>query len=166
MDIRRAIITDKEVIMSLLDSGRQIMRATGNPDQWPEGYPKGKTVEDDICRGDAYLCVDDDRICGTFVFRAGPDDTYARIYEGQWLDDTEDYHVIHRIAKASDVRGVFDCMMAYVRRLSSNIRIDTHRDNVIMHHLLSCHGFVRCGIIHLEDGSLRTAYQWKGDEHH
>jgi RimJ/RimL family protein N-acetyltransferase len=40
-----------------------------------------------------------------------------------------------------------------------NIRIDTHRDNAIMQHLLEKNGFVKCGIIYVEDGSPRIAYQ-------
>lgn len=38
------------------------------------------------------------------------------------------------------------------------IRIDTHSDNVIMHHLLAKHGCTRCGIIRLSSGAPRTAF--------
>lgn len=40
-----------------------------------------------------------------------------------------------------------------------SIRIDTHRDNKPMQHLLNKNGFRYCGIIYLEDGDERLAYQ-------
>lgn len=40
----------------------------------------------------------------------------------------------------------------------STIRIDTHSDNVIMHHLLAKHGFTCCGIIRLSSGAPRAAF--------
>ena len=39
------------------------------------------------------------------------------------------------------------------------IRIDTHADNVIMHHVLRKYGFTRCGVIFLANGDPRDAYQ-------
>lgn len=40
-----------------------------------------------------------------------------------------------------------------------SLRADTHADNKIMQHLLEKNGFARCGIIHVEDGTPRVAYQ-------
>ena len=40
-----------------------------------------------------------------------------------------------------------------------SLRADTHADNKIMQHLLEENGFTRCGIIHVEDGTPRIAYQ-------
>ena len=39
------------------------------------------------------------------------------------------------------------------------VRADTHADNKIMQHLLEENGFTKCGIIHVEDGTPRIAYQ-------
>ena len=39
------------------------------------------------------------------------------------------------------------------------LRADTHADNKIMQHLLEKNGFTKCGIIHVEDGTPRIAYQ-------
>ena len=39
------------------------------------------------------------------------------------------------------------------------ISIDTHKDNLIMQKFLSKNGFDRCGIIYVEDGTERIAYQ-------
>ena len=41
----------------------------------------------------------------------------------------------------------------------SNIRVDTHNDNKIMQYLLEKHGYQKCGIIYVKDGSPRIAYQ-------
>lgn len=40
-----------------------------------------------------------------------------------------------------------------------NIRIDTHRNNRIMQHCIDRYGFSYCGIIYLESGDERLAYQ-------
>ena len=40
-----------------------------------------------------------------------------------------------------------------------SLRADTHVDNKVMQHLLESEGFTRCGIIHVEDGTPRIAYQ-------
>ena len=40
-----------------------------------------------------------------------------------------------------------------------NLKIDTHRDNVVMQNMLKKNGFQSCGIIHVQDGSERLAYQ-------
>ena len=42
----------------------------------------------------------------------------------------------------------------------TDIRIDTHADNVIMRHLLCKNGFSEVGTILLSNGSPRVAYQW------
>ena len=40
-----------------------------------------------------------------------------------------------------------------------SLRADTHADNKVMQHLLESEGFTRCGIIQVEDGTPRIAYQ-------
>ena len=40
-----------------------------------------------------------------------------------------------------------------------SILIDTHRQNIPMQRTLKKNGFTRCGVIYLEDGSERIAYQ-------
>lgn len=45
---------------------------------------------------------------------------------------------------------------------SPNLRIDTHEENKVMRHLIEKSGFAECGIIRVEDGSPRIAYQYVG----
>lgn len=40
-----------------------------------------------------------------------------------------------------------------------SIRIDTHKDNVVMRNALLREGYLYCGIIHCWNGSERLAYQ-------
>ena len=78
---------------------------------------------------------------------------------GEWLDDDLPYMVIHRIASSMDSHGVFREIMDYSFSVCGNIRIDTHRDNHIMQHVIAKAGFKYCGIIYLADGAERLAYQ-------
>ena len=77
------------------------------------------------------------------------------------IDDTLPYHVIHRIASVPNVHGVFKSIMDFCFSKERNIRIDTHRDNLIMQHNILKHGFTYCGIIYLASGDERLAYQKK-----
>ena len=87
------------------------------------------------------------------------DPTYAKIEDGQWLNDEVPYGTIHRLASAGDRRGVASEVIAWCLEHCESLRADTHADNKIMQHLLEKNGFVRCGIIHVEDGTPRVAYQ-------
>ena len=106
-----------------------------------------------------FVIEDGGRIVGYFAFLPSPEPTYSKIYNGKWLNDTESYHVIHRIASYPDVHGIFSNVMDYCFSHESNVRIDTHRDNTIMQHNIERHGFTYCGIIYLASGDERLAYQ-------
>ena len=143
-----------------MDAARGIMRASGNANQWVGGYPQEEVIRRDIAEGGGFVLTDGcDRITGYFAFLPSPEPTYAYIEGGQWLDDTLPYHVIHRIGSLPEVHGTFAAMLDYCSALESNLRIDTHRDNLIMQHLLERHGFTRCGVIYLASGAERLAYQ-------
>ena len=103
------------------------------------------------------LCENDTPIA-TFALLAGPEPTYSYIEGGRWLDD-QPYYVIHRVASVEGVHGVMSDIIAYCLSLTSTIRIDTHADNYPMQAVLKRSGFNYCGIIYLEDGSQRQAYQ-------
>ena len=89
---------------------------------------------------------------------AGPDPSYARI-DGEWLDDEAPYGVIHRLASDGTARGVFDACLAFCGKRWANLRIDTHRDNRAMRHLVESRGFSFCGTIEVREGEPRLAYQ-------
>lgn len=156
--IRQAEATDLPTIMQLVASAKVIMRKSGNQNQWNDGYPSENIILEDIKNGSCRIVMNGDTAVGSFVLKAGPDPTYSNIYDGQWLDD-KPYHVIHRITSREDTHGIFNVMLRYCFSISNNIRIDTHKDNAIMRHLLEKNGFSYCGIIHIANGDERVAYQ-------
>ncbi len=158
MEIRKSAPEDMDAIMSLIDGARAIMRSDGNMNQWTSGYPSRSMIERDMERGVSYMCINDGEPVATFAFIQSPEPTYAKIFGGHWLND-DAYYVVHRIAGKPDVHGIFSAIMDYCFSVTKNIRIDTHRDNRIMQHLLMRHGFTYCGIIYLLNGDERLAYQ-------
>lgn len=157
--IREACATDVAEIMMVMEAAKKIMRSSGNMHQWGDGYPSEAVILSDIEKHGGFVIEDAGRIVGYFAFLASPEPTYSKIYDGEWLDDVQPYHVVHRIASYADVHGVFSDIMNYCFSHDANIRIDTHKDNLIMQHNIAKHGFSYCGIIYLANGDERLAYQ-------
>lgn len=157
--VREARPSDMAEIMKVMDAARKIMRQSGNIHQWGEGYPSEDIITSDMEKHGGFVIEDGGRVVGYFAFLPSPEPTYSKIYNGKWLNDTESYHVIHRIASYPDVHGIFSNVMDYCFSHESNVRIDTHRDNTIMQHNIERHGFTYCGIIYLASGDERLAYQ-------
>ena len=158
--IRKATLDDIPALMHLFECAKAIMRASGNLHQWGVGYPSVNVVRRDIEQGVCYVATDgvDGEIEATMAFIQGPDPTYSYIEGGAWLND-EPYHVIHRIAVAKPGKGYARHLLDWAFLHTDTIRIDTHRDNVIMHHILRKYGFEYCGVIYLANGDARDAYQ-------
>ena len=159
MTIREAKPADIADIMLVMEAAKGIMRASGNMHQWADGYPSEDAITADMEKKGGFVIEDANKIVGYFAFLASPEPTYAQIYEGQWVDDVQSYHVVHRIASYPDVHGIFSAIMDFCFSRDTNIRIDTHRDNKIMQHNLLKHNFTYCGIIYLLSGDERLAYQ-------
>ena len=157
--IREAKQTDITDIMQVMEAAKKIMRQSGNMYQWGDGYPSEAVIISDMEKRGGFVVEDSGRIVGYFAFLPSPEPTYSKIYDGEWLDEIQSYHVIHRIASYSTVHGIFGSIMDFCFSLDSNIRIDTHKDNHIMQHNILKHGFTYCGIIHLANGDERRAYQ-------
>lgn len=162
VNIRPARAGDLEAMLAVYACARDFMARTGNPRQWADGYPKRELLEEDIARGRSYVMEGEDgAVHAVFFYAPGPDPTYAVIEDGAWLND-EPYGVIHRIAGDGQLKGVLSAAVAFCRARCSNLRIDTHHDNVVMQRALEKAGFVRCGVIYLENGDPRIAYQKTG----
>lgn len=156
---RTSLPGDAEAIMSVFAAAKAIMRASGNTNQWKDGYPTLENVQADMNRNGSFVVEDNGRVVAYFAFLESPEPTYAKIYEGEWLDDSSSYHVIHRIASYPDAHAIFQSIMTFCLATEPNIRIDTHRDNLIMQHVINQLGFTYCGIILLASGDERLAYQ-------
>ena len=157
--IREAKPSDMSAIMQVMEAAKKIMRSSSNMHQWGEGYPSEAVILSDIEKNGGFVVEDDRMVVAYFAFLASPEPTYSMIYDGEWLDDTLPYHVIHRIASYPDVHGIFKSIMDFCFSHDANIRIDTHKDNTIMQHNIEKHGFTYCGIIYLASGDERLAYQ-------
>ena len=161
MIIRPAYREDLAGIMEVLEAARGIMRASGNMNQWIGGYPSEELILSDIAQWQGFVVLTEDAatLSAYFAFVPSPEPTYAEIFGGKWLDDSLPYHAVHRLGSLPQVHGVFRAVMDWCFCMDPNIRIDTHRDNHIMRHCIERYGFSYCGIIYLESGDERLAYQ-------
>ena len=159
MDIKKASAENIDVIMSVFEAARRFMRQTGNDKQWVDGYPTKALILKNISDGGLYECWSDEKqIVGVFYFMIEDDPTYFEIYDGEWLNDRS-YGVIHRMASNGKQKRLSDLCFSWCFERCDNIKVDTHRDNIVMHNALARNGFERCGIIYLTNGAERIAYQ-------
>ena len=96
------------------------------------------------------------QIRGVFAFIPGIDPTYGYI-EGSWCSDAP-YAAIHRVA-SDGAGGILAEAVAFGWEKIQHLRIDTHADNWVMQRAIERAGFQKCGIIYLENGDPRIAYE-------
>lgn len=158
MNIRLANYDDLDEIRNIFVVAKSKMVSDGNLEQWKDiDYPFCYTKED-IDKGQCYVIENDNKeLVATFVYIIGEDPTYSYI-EGKWLNNNK-YGTIHRIASNNKEKHIFKTVLDYVLSFGIDIRIDTHKDNKRMKHLIEKNGFTYCGIIYVRDGTPRLAYQ-------
>lgn len=170
MYIRKASSEDFDEMKAIYAYARKMMRENGNPNQWKNNRPSDEAILKDIENGNSYCVIDADekescvssgkneKICGVFAFILGTDPTYLEIEGGEWLND-EPYGTIHRMAAAEGAKGIFDFALSFCEKQTDNIRLDTHEENLILQRLAEKRGFKKCGIIYVDNGTPRIAYQ-------
>lgn len=188
MEIRKAKIEELESIMEIYKRARTFMAEHGNPYQWGDDKPSREQIKCDIKDGKCYVCVvkkaiennsvsktsiefipmetsvneseftEQETIAAVFYYAVEEEPTYKEIFEGGWKSNNP-YGVVHRIASAGTVKGAGEFCIHWALMQCSNLRIDTHEDNTVMQTLLKKCGFKYCGIIYLEDGTSRLAFQ-------
>ena len=158
MKIRKTKPEELKLVMKLYENARSFMAAHGNPLQWGTSHPGEDLILRDIEEGNSYVCEEHGKIIATFFYRKGADDTYRRIYNGEWLNERP-YGVVHRITSDGTIKGAASFCLDWAFSQCGNLKIDTHQDNHIMQHLLDKKGFTYCGIIYTDDGGERLAYQ-------
>lgn len=159
MTIRKTVANDLESVMVIYDYARRFMQEHGNPNQWINGYPSAEYILQEINHHHSYVCENNEgEIVGTFCFIMGEDPTYARIENGEWLND-KPYGVIHRMASNGKEKGISDKCIQWCFQQHNNIRVDTHHENIVMQNILKKNGFKECGIIYAHNGTPRIAYQ-------
>ena len=163
MIIKKAENYNIEEILNVYQEAREYMAVNGNKEQWGDHYPPRTLIEEDINTGKCYLAVDE-KVCGVFYFAIENDPMYNIIEDGQWLNDNQ-YAVVHRIAVSKNThnKGIAGQCINYAVEICkgngiSDLRMDTHIDNFPMQRFLEKNGFVKCGIVFVEDGTERLAY--------
>ena len=96
--IREARPSDMTEIMQVMTAAKAIMRQSGNVHQWGEGYPSETVITADMEKHGGYVIEENGQVVAYFAFLPSPEPTYSTICDGEWIDDTQPYHVIHRIA--------------------------------------------------------------------
>ena len=167
MLIRKSCAADLPSLMPIFEEARRTIAALGI-DQWQNGYPSDEVILADIGLGQSYVCQIDSKICGSFAMLESGEPTYDKIYDGHWLtgDDSRDYIAIHRVAISVSSRGsglsgkIISFASDFAQKSGrKSLRIDTHRGNAVMRRMLEKNGFIYCGIIYLESGDERVAYE-------
>ena len=155
--IRKAKSEDMDRILKIYENARAFMASAGNPHQWANGYPQRKLVEDDLHKEQLYVYETEEGIEAVFVYFKGIEPNYEEIENGRWLNE-EPYGVLHRIAVAQQGKGIASVCLDWCYQDCGNMRGDTHRKNKTMQRLFEKNGFIKCGIVRIEDGTERIAY--------
>ena len=158
---RTATEEDLDAVMALYAAARAFMRAVGNPDQWPEGYPPRASVAEDIGRGIVYLAEDDEGVAAVFSFAVTVEEPYERLL-GTWLSEERPYGVLHRLAVARRGGGIGSACLGFALSRCTVLKIDTHEKNLPMQALLKKHGFTYCGVVDYGDDGTRIAFSRPG----
>ena len=173
MKIRPMKEQDLPQLFELYAHARKYMAETGNPHQWPEDYPSRERLLRDIENG-GYVILDESPndkdeeqsshhnrgesvIVGAFVLEENAHELAYDTIDGKWLND-EPYAVIHRCATLHNQKGIGQFFMDWCFEKCSNIRVDTHKDNLPMIKFLKKNDFIYCGIVHYEESGERLAY--------
>lgn len=163
MEFRKSSELDLDNIMDIIRQAQFYFKSRGI-DQWQDNYPNIETINADIKNGNSYVLLKGN-IVGTAALCFGGEKNYECIYEGKWMSDFK-YAVIHRIAVAANYKGLglASVIIKNIEKICRDnsvlsIRADTHRDNVSMQKMLQKNKFEYCGIIYLNDGSERIAFE-------
>ncbi|MDU6174733.1 MAG: GNAT family N-acetyltransferase [Clostridium perfringens] len=164
MEFRQAKISDLDQIVEIIELSKKYLKET-KVDQWQDGYPAKEDLRRDIESGNSYVLTNKDEIVATTVISLDGESTYNSIFNGEWITN-EDYIVMHRVAVHDKYKGkgIFKELIKEAEILAlnkgiSSIKIDTHRDNISMQRAVVKNDFKKCGIIYLEDGSERIAFE-------
>lgn len=157
MKIELAKKTDLDKLLEIYREAREFMKNSGNKTQWGDNKPSKETLERDIENQNLYKVVDFDEIVGAFALIYGEDKTYFKI-DGKWLND-EPYATLHRVVSSGKARGIMSEIIKFSEEKYENLRIDTHKNNHKMLDKIRENGFTYCGVIKIDDGSPREAFQ-------
>lgn len=164
MEFRKAKIEDIPDMMKIIKQAQEYFK-NQNIDQWQDGYPNEDSLKGDISNGESYVLLFEGEIVATAAISFRGEVTYNKIYDGEWLSNGK-YAVVHRVAVGDGYKGqgishkIIKFSEEKCRENGYNsIKIDTHDDNFVMRSMLEKNNFKYCGVIFLEDGAKRVAYE-------
>lgn len=159
INIRTAKTEELDALLQVYSIAKKFMETHGNRLQWTGADAITRhTLETFLEWGQLYVGETGGEIVFAFAYIQGEDPTYKVITEGGWLN-REPYGTVHRLAASGSVRGVVKMITEWALARCPNLRIDTHHHNTVMQNALSKASFTRCGVIFLENGDPRIAYQ-------
>ena len=167
--LRKAKNNELDKILQIINEGKQFLKEQGI-NQWQHGAPGINDIEKDIKQETSYVYELDGEIVGTAMLN-----TYDADYEKYptiWTK-CNNYLVIHRLSVKKECRSqgvshkfMNDIILFAKENSVEYIRIDTHKDNVIMRKYLSKNNFKELDEIKLSmknslDDKERIAYELK-----
>lgn len=160
--VEKAKKRDLNYIRKIYDKASEFLKKN-KVNQWQNGYPNNEIIEKDFENGNLYVLKNDNDIVGAMAFLKEEEPTYKKIYDGNWLTNNI-YYTIHRISVLNKGQGLSKYFFEYAINQCKNdsiksLRIDTHKDNLVMQRALTKMGFEYCGIIYLKDGDKRIAFE-------
>ena len=165
MKLRKALPEDQAAVVALYREAQAFLRAQGI-DQWQDGYPNAASFQQDVKDGAAWVAEEGGRVVATACLAFGREPTYDKIYEGAWGVEAPEYAFLHRIAVSGDCKGksVPGLFFGELERQARErglpcLRGDTHRQNKIMQRVMEKNGLAFRGVIYLEDGGERLAFE-------
>lgn len=156
---------DKDVtsIMEIISHAQEYFKEK-EIDQWQNNYPNEDTIKNDIKKDASYVLESDGIILATTALFYEKEEPYTKI-DGKWLSE-KDYCTIHRLAVKPEEKGknLASDILMFIEYICieigiKSIKVDTHTQNYSMRRFLEKNDFIYCGIIYLEDGSPRVAYE-------
>lgn len=179
MNFRKSTFDDVDRILEIIEKAKIELKKLGL-DQWQNGYPDRKVIENDIKFGISYVLEDIEKnenglksesftkILGTIVLSPKKEMPYSKI-EGKWITN-DDYIVIYRLAVDSEIKnkGIATKILEFsekecIKNKILSIKADTHENNEPMKRFLEKNGFSYCGVIYLDRepdiGEKRIVYE-------
>ncbi len=167
MKFRKTRIEDVASVLEIIWQAKAYLKQN-KIEQWQNGYPNIDSIIEDIQKEYSYVVEEHGIVLGTMAVVFWGEPTYEHIYAGEWKTRGTAYVTLHRVAVRDEWKGrgiagfMIDEVMSMCQKQSTeSIRMDTHRDNYSMQQMMKKNGFEYCGIIYLEDGAERLAYERK-----
>lgn len=155
--LRPSTKDDLPLIEQVIEDGRQALKAASST-QWQDGNPTKETLADDVRQRQSWVLLVNGQVAGVATLKPGPEADYRTITGGHWVNDSDDYVTIHRVAISSHFRGqhlssfMFSNLLTVGQELGyTNFRIDTHEQNQVMQHLIKKFGFQYRGTVTVDD---------------